>query len=81
MQNHIFCNFININFCKGFHDGRITNLERKSISETGQERPVLLYRVEYNDGDREGETFSLSIQFYFVKLNLTAPPGYRFLAS
>jgi len=37
----------------GFHDGRIHNIEIKTVNETGQERPVLVYRVVYNDGDRE----------------------------
>jgi len=39
----------------GFHDGRIVSITRKRVKEfeTGVERPVLLYRVVYDDGDKE----------------------------
>jgi len=39
----------------GFHDGRIIKLARKLFvdNDTNEERPVLVYRCKYNDGDQE----------------------------
>jgi hypothetical protein len=39
----------------GFHDGRIVHIKRKVVTEpeTGVARPVLLYRIVYDDGDKE----------------------------
>jgi len=39
----------------GFHDGRIIKLRRRQIfdQKKGTDRPVLVYRVLYNDGDEE----------------------------
>uniref|UniRef100_A0A7S4N6T5 Uncharacterized protein n=1 Tax=Odontella aurita TaxID=265563 RepID=A0A7S4N6T5_9STRA len=37
----------------GFHDGRIIKVLRQNIQENGVHRPVLVYRVLYNDGDNE----------------------------
>lgn len=39
----------------GFHDGRIIKVLRQNVyhKESGEIRPVLLYRVLYNDGDCE----------------------------
>uniref|UniRef100_A0A7S4SER4 Uncharacterized protein n=2 Tax=Ditylum brightwellii TaxID=49249 RepID=A0A7S4SER4_9STRA len=39
----------------GFHDGRIIKLRRRHIfdQKKGTDRPVLVYRVLYNDGDEE----------------------------
>uniref|UniRef100_A0A7R9VLI6 Histone-lysine N-methyltransferase n=2 Tax=Pseudictyota dubia TaxID=2749911 RepID=A0A7R9VLI6_9STRA len=37
----------------GFHDGRIIKVLRQHIRENGVHRPVLVYRVLYNDGDNE----------------------------
>lgn len=41
--------------CYGFHDGRIIKCARKLHRDdiTGEERPVLVYRLKYNDGDQE----------------------------
>lgn len=39
----------------GWHDGFITNIRRRDITDDNNKnyRPVLLYRVHYNDGDQE----------------------------
>jgi len=39
----------------GFHDGRIVKTVRKLLvdKETKEQRPVLVYRIVYNDGDQE----------------------------
>lgn len=40
----------------GFHDGTITRIIREIVEEhDGKSRPMLLYRILYNDGDSEGE--------------------------
>eukprot|EP00985_Skeletonema_marinoi_P021628 scaffold13373_cov109-Skeletonema_marinoi.AAC.3 len=39
----------------GFHDGRIVKIVRKKLvdKEAKEQRPVLVYRIVYNDGDQE----------------------------
>lgn len=39
----------------GFHDGRIVRVHRRQILDPskGEKRPVLVYRLVYNDGDQE----------------------------
>ena len=39
----------------GFHDGRIVKIVRKLLvdKEAKEQRPVLVYRIVYNDGDQE----------------------------
>lgn len=39
----------------GFHDGRIVKIVRKQLvdKEAKEDRPVLVYRIVYNDGDQE----------------------------
>ena len=45
----------------GYHDGFVTSVKRKEVKEDKETRPVLLYRVKYNDGDAEGT----NLRIYF----------------
>eukprot|EP00550_Attheya_septentrionalis_P009864 CAMPEP_0198287132 /NCGR_PEP_ID=MMETSP1449-20131203/6039_1 /TAXON_ID=420275 /ORGANISM="Attheya septentrionalis, Strain CCMP2084" /LENGTH=1964 /DNA_ID=CAMNT_0043985037 /DNA_START=184 /DNA_END=6078 /DNA_ORIENTATION=- len=64
----------------GFHDGRIVKVHRKQFldNETGIWRPVLVYRIEYNDGDKEDmiqfEIHSLRQIFDCCNIDSTASP-------
>lgn len=65
----------------GFHDGRIVNVRRSMFfdDETSVERPVFVYRTNYDDGDEEDlmhhEVTSLR-QLYDVRnVMSTAPPA------
>jgi hypothetical protein len=40
---------------QGFHDGYIFSVAQKQVMDDGELRPVLVYRIKYNDGDEEGE--------------------------
>lgn len=37
----------------GFHDGYIFSVAQKQVMDDGELRPVLVYRIKYNDGDEE----------------------------
>eukprot|EP00978_Attheya_sp_CCMP212_P007029 scaffold16416_cov52-Attheya_sp.AAC.16 len=64
----------------GFHDGRIVKVHRKQFldHETGIWRPVLVYRIEYHDGDKEDmiqfEIHSLRQIFDCCNIDSTASP-------
>ena len=49
----------------GYHDGFITNVTRKQLVDNNESRPVLIYRIKYNDGDEEGEYPFFSQYFEF----------------
>jgi hypothetical protein len=63
----------------GWHDGFITIISRRDIIDNseGKARPVLIYRVEYNDGDQEDllhhEVNSLRQLYNIRSVRSTAP--------
>eukprot|EP00591_Stephanopyxis_turris_P007600 CAMPEP_0195514418 /NCGR_PEP_ID=MMETSP0794_2-20130614/5812_1 /TAXON_ID=515487 /ORGANISM="Stephanopyxis turris, Strain CCMP 815" /LENGTH=760 /DNA_ID=CAMNT_0040642661 /DNA_START=144 /DNA_END=2423 /DNA_ORIENTATION=+ len=65
----------------GFHDGRITKIQRRMLFDevNGIERPVMLYRSLYEDGDQEDfmhhEIASLRQLYDIHNIAPTAPPA------
>lgn len=49
----------------GYHDGFVTNVTRKEVVDSDEEnaRPILVYRLKYNDGDEEGMYDTVFITF------------------
>ena len=43
-------------FTAGFHDGCISSVIKKQVLDEEELRPVLIYRIKYNDGDEEGKS-------------------------